>query len=212
MSKFQNKYRIPSARAPWWNYGDNAAYFITICTHNRVHYFGEIVNDVIVDGGRGGDAVDGGGGDAVETQNIASLRPTEIGKFAEICWYEIPNHFPFVQLGAFVVMPNHIHGIIAINKPETDRSFLSGIYSPTQLPANNKFGPQSQNLASIVRGFKIGVTKMAKQIRPDFKWQPRYHDHIIRDDAEYQRISYYIKTNPSNWNKDKFSKKENQNR
>jgi REP element-mobilizing transposase RayT len=197
MSKFQNKYRIPSARAPWWNYGDNAAYFITICTHNRVHYFGEIV---------------GGGGRGVETQNFASLRSTEIGKFAEICWYEIPNHFPFVQLGAFVVMPNHIHGIITINKPETDTSFLSGIYSPTQLPANNKFGPQSQNLASIVRGFKIGVTKMAKQIRPDFKWQPRYHDHIIRDDAEYQRISYYIKTNPSNWNKDKFSKKENQNR
>jgi REP element-mobilizing transposase RayT len=132
MSKFQNKYRIPSARAPWWNYGDNAAYFITICTHNRVHYFGEIV---------------GGGGRGVETQNFASLRPTEIGKFAEICWYEIPNHFPFVQLGAFVVMPNHIHGIIAINKPETDRSFLSGIYSPTQLPANNKFGPHLYNFS-----------------------------------------------------------------
>lgn len=174
MDKFQNKYRIPSTRAQWWDYGNNAAYFVTVCTQNRIHYFGEIV--------------------VVETQNFASLRATEIGKFAETCWYDIPNHFPFVQLGAFVVMPNHIHGIIIIDKPK----------NTTQLSSKNKFGPQSQNLASIVRGYKIGVTKQSKIICPKFQWQPRYHDHIIRNNDEYQRIKDYINRNPEKWEQNKF--------
>jgi REP element-mobilizing transposase RayT len=201
MEKFQNKYRIPSARASWWDYGNNAAYFITICTQNRVHYFGEIENQKMV--------------------------LTELGKSAETCWYEIPNHFPFVQLGAFVVMPNHIHGIIIIDKPyngnayvetqnfaslqseqsEQSEQFEQSEQSQTNQP-KNKFGPQSQNLASIVRGYKIGVTKQSKIICPDFKWQTRFHDHIIRNDAEYQRINDYIETNPVNWENDKFFKSE----
>ncbi len=68
----------------------------------------------------------------------------------------------------------------------------------------NKFGPQSKNLASIIRGFKIGVTKSARLINPDFAWQPRYHDHIIRDEKAYENISNYIRNNPKNWSKDKF--------
>lgn len=72
----------------------------------------------------------------------------------------------------------------------------------------NKFGPQSQNLASIVRGYKIGATKQSKMIYPNFKWQSRYHDHIIRNDIEYQRINDYIETNPLNWENDKFFKQE----
>ena len=93
MEKFQNKYRIPSARASWWDYGSNAAYFVTICTQNRIHFFGEIEKQTMV---------------------LSAL-----GKHAETCWYDIPNHFPFVQLGAFVIMPNHVHGIIIIDKPNT---------------------------------------------------------------------------------------------
>ncbi|MEQ8582643.1 MAG: transposase [Marinoscillum sp.] len=192
METFNNKYRIASARAPWWDYGSNAAYFITICTHGRVHFFGEIASD----------------------QMILS----EMGVHAQSCWYEIPNHFPFVQLGAFVVMPNHIHGIIIIDKPgvlnqesvETQNfaSLPQRTSRQFQTPSLNKFGPQSQNLASIVRGYKIGVTKNSKIINPDFKWQSRYHDHIIRDDAEYQRINDYIENNPANWNDDKFFKQE----
>lgn len=62
----------------------------------------------------------------------------------------------------------------------------------------NKFGPQSKNLASIIRGFKIGVTKSARLINPDFSWQPRYYDRIIRDQAEHERIANYIRDNPMN--------------
>ncbi|KXK39159.1 MAG: hypothetical protein UZ09_BCD002001014 [Bacteroidetes bacterium OLB9] len=70
----------------------------------------------------------------------------------------------------------------------------------------NQFGPQSKNLASIIRGFKIGVTVNARKITPGFAWQPNYHDHVIRDNNEYQRIKIYIINNPANWKEDKFQK------
>jgi len=181
--KFQHKYRIPSARASWWDYSQNGAYFITICTQHRVHYFGEIENGEI------------------------TLSP--IGTFAQSCWYEIPQHFPFVELGTFVVMPNHIHGIVIINKTGTQHVETQNFASLQQQQHHhqqNKFGPQSQNLASIVRGYKIGVTKNAHQIHSDFAWQSRFYDHIVRDNEEYLRINNYIETNPQNWENDKFFK------
>lgn len=192
MDKFQNKYRIPSARLRNWDYGWNAPYFITICTQHRQHYFGHIV----------------------EMQNTVSsykMQLSEIGCIANTCWHEIPQHFPFVQLGPFVVMPNHVHGIIIINKPNDERYVETQNFASLQQqqqqqsPSKNKFGPQSKNLASIIRGFKIGVTKNARNIHAEFAWQPRFHDHIIRDDNSYQRISQYIYTNPDNWTKDKFN-------
>ena len=68
----------------------------------------------------------------------------------------------------------------------------------------NKFGPQSQNLASIIRGYKTGVTKYARNHHIGFAWQSRFHDHIIRNEMEYQRIKNYIINNPINWKGDKF--------
>lgn len=191
--KFQNKYRIPSARMQNWDYGSNARYFITICTAHRDCFFGEIV----------------------ETQNLTSpyqMQLSEIGKIANQCWNEIPIHFPFVELGNFIVMPNHVHGIIIINKPLNDIGDAIGDaivetqnFASLSIPDNhNKFGPQSQNLASIVRGFKIGVTKFARNNNIDFAWQPRYHDHIIRNDSSFRRISDYITNNPLKWANDKF--------
>lgn len=192
MAKFKNKYRIESSRAQWWDYGSNAAYFITICTNDRIHFFGEIVNQ--------------------------EMQLTELGKQAEWCWYQIPEHFPFVKLGAFVVMPDHIHGIVIIDKPvpvpvpvtETQnvasrqtQNLASRQTQDFASAQKNKFGPQSKNLGSILRGFKIGVTNQSKLICPKFKWQPLFHDHIIRDKNEYQRIHNYIIANPKNWGKPK---------
>ena len=171
--KFKNKYRIASARWATWDYGSNAAYFITICTANRAHDFGQIQN--------------------------GEMKLSPLGKSAQDCWHEIPAHFPFVELGQFVVMPNHAHGVVIIAKSAAveTQNFAS-------LPLPNKFGPQSQNLASIVRGYKIGVTKFARQNNIPFAWQARYHDHVIRNAAEHERISAYILPNPQNWNGDEF--------
>ncbi len=195
---YKNKYRISSVRLQNWDYGWNAAYFVTICTQNRMFYFGDIM---------------------IETQNFVSpqsqqnivspqsqqkMQLSKIGIIANDCWQEIPKHFPFVKLGAFVVMPNHVHGIVIIDKPDDgcgDAKFCVSI------PENkNKFGPQSQNLASIIRGFKIGVTKQARQINPDFAWQSRFHEHIIRNDKSFNNISEYIVNNPLNWKEDNFFK------
>ena len=90
MEKFKNKYRIPSARLENWDYGANGAYFITICTHKMQHYFGEVYE--------------------------REMQLNELGKLAHDLWQEISNQFPYVELGNFVIMPNHMHGILIINK------------------------------------------------------------------------------------------------
>ncbi len=195
--KYKNKYRIKSTRLQNWDYGWNGAYFVTICTKNRVHYFGKIIRR-----------------DAIPCVSLS-----DIGKSAQKYWYEIPQHFPFVKLGAFVVMPNHIHGIIIIDKTDNDATVVDDATVETQNFASlrqqrqpkNKFGPQSQNLASIIRGYKIGVTKYARNINPGFAWQPRYYDHIIRNQQAFDRIAQYIINNPLKWNNDKFYKNNNDN-
>ncbi len=80
----------------------------------------------------------------------------------------------------------------------------TAIYTSTA--QKNTFGPQSKNLASIIRGFKIGVTKNARTINPEFTWQPRFHEHIIRNQKSHQHISEYIINNARRWNKDTFNK------
>lgn len=165
--KFQNKYRIESARLPNWDYGWNAAYFVTICTKNRICWFG--------------DAVDG------------EMVLNDLGKIADDCWLEIPEHFPFVKLGEHIVMPNHVHGIVVIDKPvETPESGVSTI----------KWKPGT--LGVIINQYKRAVTIGCRKIHADFAWQSRFHDHIIRNDESFHRISNYIKNNPSNWSDDQF--------
>ena len=89
-SKFQNKYRNKTARAPWWDYGEDAAYFVTINTRDRRRSFGDVMDE--------------------------KMQLAEIGNIANQCWIDIPKHFPFVRLGDYVVMPDHVHGILIIDK------------------------------------------------------------------------------------------------
>lgn len=177
--KFNNKYRIDTTRLQNWDYAWIAAYFVTINTLNRVHYFGEVVD--------------------------GQLELSGIGEIAYKCWNEIPEHFPFVKLGAFIVMPDHVHGIIIIDKPEGRKianNNLQNIGDDSLVKkTKNQFGPQSQNLASIVRGYKVGVTKNARLIDKSFKWQRLYWDHIITEPVEYMRIEKYILNNPRKYNK-----------
>lgn len=168
---FKNRYRIPSARAPWHDY-TLGTYFVTICTKNREHSFGEIINDV--------------SGNHI-------MRMSAIGENVDVCWQEISSHFPHVQTFSRVIMPNHIHGILTINPVVS-----------TVVPTHNQFGPQSKNLASIIRGFKIGVTKFARQNRFPFEWQPRYHEHLIRNIDELYFITDYIENNVAKWEEDGF--------
>ena len=201
MSKYMNKYRSESARAQWWDYGWNGAYFITICTADREHFFGEIKNGKMI------------------------LSPT--GVIADLLWHEIKNHSKSVELGDFVVMPNHIHGILILDKPnETthhcccfcrDRACpvptktttigeaKQTIVETEKTIGQNRFQNIGKNtVSSIVGSYKSAVTKHANRLGLKNGWQTRFHDHIIRNDAEYQRISNYIINNPNKWMEDKF--------
>ena len=154
---FKNKYRILPTRLANWDYGANGLYYITICTANRTNYFGDIVSS--------------------GKEEEAGLEATEMGAIAERNWQNIPEHFDFVELDEYVVMPNHIHGILFFNKPQkTD-------WTP------NRFGVQSGNLASVLRGFKASVKTYATTNSIEFSWQSRYHDHVIRNEKEYFSVA-----------------------
>jgi len=185
--KFKNKFRISSARIQSWDYGNNGLYFITICTKNRIHFFGECIN--------------------------GEMQLNDSGKLAEQFWIEIPNHFPFIELGNFVVMPNHVHGILIIDKtknvtnetpdaPNVETPKLGVSTTRTNDGKNEKWNPGT--IGVIVNQYKRMCTIDIRKINPDFAWQPRFHDHIIRDAESFERIQNYIANNPQNWKDDKF--------
>ena len=110
----------------------------------------------------------------------------------------IPQHFPHVQIPLWGVMPDHIHGIVIIDDFVDAQNFA---HPHDDNP--NKFVPQSKNLASVIRGFKIGVTSFARKNNIQFAWQSRYYDRIIRDSAEMNRIAEYIENNVAEWDENK---------
>lgn len=169
---YQDKYRIAGTRLPGYDYGQSGAYFITICTQGRQPYFGNIA---VPNGDWAG----------------ACLQPTELGEVAAECWTTIPELADFVRLDTFVLMPDHLHGVLLFDKQEADKL--------VPLSYENRFGPQSRNLASVLRGFKSAVTTHARKHWLDFQWQTRFHDRIVRSDQELEKIRTYILTNPSRW-------------
>jgi len=202
VSKFKGKYRIGSTRAQWWDYSNPGAYFITICTQNRNHYFGAIEN--------------------------AKMNLSRIGIIADLCWQEINNRRKNLELGEYVIMPNHIHGILKLNDINSNNDdngetgenvaytrhalYLSEsesetktVTEPTKSPGQKRFrNPGKNTISSIIGSYKSAVTKHAHRFGFDFAWQSRFHDHIIRNQGEYQRIEKYITENPSKWLDDRF--------
>jgi putative transposase len=172
--KFQNKYRIATTRLQNWNYAACAAYFVTICTKNRIDFFGSIEK--------------------------GEMYLTKIGEIAYDEWLKTPDirEDMNLELGAFVIMPNHFHAVIMIGDNEYNREINS---------VGNEFGMQSKNLASIIRGFKSAVTTQAKKMGYlDFGWQGLYHEHIIRNEKSFENIQNYIINNPKKWESDRYAK------
>ncbi len=151
------------------------------------------------------------------------MQLSNVGNLAQKYWYEIPSHFPFVILDAFVVMPNHVHGIIVINKNDNHprRDAINRVPTPMVTPMPPPITPSPtttipggvtgdknpmlyENLSRIIRWYKGRVSFESHKIDSSFVWQPRFHDHIIRNGKSYNTISDYIVNNPLKWNEDKF--------
>ncbi len=201
MDKFRNKYRIPSSRWQKWDYGSNAAYYVTICTQHRLYYFGDVI---------------------LNEENRKIMQFTEMGAIARQYWLDIPNHFPFVELDEFVIMPNHVHGIIIINKSGNKQSEKTRLTVETRLIASPlQSTPQTiskssttggvtgiknpmiyENLSRVIRWYKGRCSFEIRKIAADFTWQSRFHDRVIRNYQEYVAMRDYILHNIEKWNKD----------
>jgi putative transposase len=228
IDKYKGKYRIPSARLKNWDYGSNAPYFVTICTENKICYFGNI--------------------------NDGEMHLSDLGQLANKYWLEIENKFPFAILEDFVVMPNHIHGIINIDKKLISDDRRDAIYrvsfdrvsfdrvsnsvSNSSIADENAnitgsinknpdaINPDAinrvstvkriggitgnnnpmlhENLSRFIHWYKGRCTFEMRKIYPKFSWQPRFHEHIIRDEESYLKIVEYIQNNPLKWQEDKY--------
>ena len=196
----QYKYNRRSLRLKHYDYSREGFYFITIFTQNRLHLFGEIVDDVMV-------------------LNVA-------GEMVNKLWYEIIDDFPNIALHEFVIMPNHIHGIIEIvdkKKQPVGADSISAqiciqenINNTIELRADMESAPTGFDIPKIIQSFKRHTTlKYIKMVKnntcPPFDkriWQRNYYEHIIRDDVDYERISEYIINNPMTWDDDVLSKNQ----
>lgn len=163
-----------SIRLSGYDYAQAGAYFVTVCAHQRQCLFGDVVNKKMV--------------------------LNEAGKIVRACWDEIPAHFPHAELDAFVVMPNHIHGIIVI----VDHGSRD---TACRVPTMESFGkPVPGSLPTIVRSFKSAVTRHINQSRDtpgQPVWQRNYYEHIVRNEHALNRIRNYIETNPARWAHDR---------
>ena len=181
MTLYRGRYRIESARLKGRDYGAEGMYYITICTRDRLPYLGTIKNGI--------------------------FQPTSIGEIARIYWEEIPSHFSMVELDAYVVMPNHVHGIVIIRQTlsnlirndHKDIAMSSGSENPAAIMS--AISPASGSLSAAIRSYKSAVTRWCGVNGLPFAWQERFHDNIIRKDA-LENIRVYIRENPTRWHED----------
>ena len=200
----RDRHHRRSIRLKGYDYTSPGAYFITICTYQRQCLFGEIIN--------------------------GEMQLNKCGQIAAECWNEIPNHFRQTKLDNYVIMPNHIHGILVIT--DTPRRGMAmpcpydrprphgrgmalpcpyGRQQDTQPLIKRQFGkPIAQSIPTIIGSFKSAVTKrinIVRHAKGTPVWQRNYYDHIIRDDASMQHIRHYIQNNPRSWQSDQLHPK-----
>ncbi len=166
-----NRHHRHSMRLQGFDYTQEGAYFVTACLQDRACLFGDISDGKMI--------------------------LNDAGLMAEKCWNEIPAHFPHIELDEFVVMPNHIHGIIVLH---------DGRGTACRAPTAERFGkPVAGSLSTVIRSFKSAVTKCfneSRNVSGHRIWQRNYYEHIIRDDASLNLIRQYIIENPSRWAED----------
>lgn len=166
------RHRRRSIRLRGYDYREAGAYFVTICTANRECFFGEIVDE--------------------------AMQLNRLGEIVQDEWHRTAIVRPQVSLDAFVVMPNHIHGIISFDAQEEGKARLA--------PTTARFGyPIAGSLPSILGAFKSACTNrinLARQTPGLPLWQRNYYEHVVRSESELARVREYIAMNPARWEED----------
>jgi REP element-mobilizing transposase RayT len=159
------KHHRRSVRLKRYDYTQAGAYFITMVTYQRELLFGEIMD--------------------------GEMRLSPMGQIAEEHWCAIPEHFPQVVLGTYVIMPNHVHGIIII-QPVGATQWVA--------PTTTANGPKRGSIGAIIGAYKMSVTRrIQKELNETAIWQRNYYEHVIRNDEDHNRIHLYIEANIDNW-------------
>ena len=164
-----------SIRLKGYDYSQAGAYFVTICTHDRLCLFGEIVD--------------------------GEMRLNDFGRIVAAEWIRSGELRSEIETGEYVVMPNHFHGIVMITDIVGNGVGCRG----DRLVAPKMPGPQPKSIGAMMAGFKSDVTKRINETRDTSGapvWQRNYHEHIIRNDADYNRIAEYVAYNPQRWAED----------
>ncbi|WP_267965293.1 transposase [Testudinibacter sp. TR-2022] len=153
-------------RLPHYNYASEGCYFVTLCCADRMSLFGHIENDTMV--------------------------LNEYGNIAYNEWLNNANKRKNIELDEFIIMPNHLHGIITITENLNPNDSQTPFYI------------SSNTIGAIIRGYKSAVTRKLAPFLGDKIWQRNYYEHIIRDEKSYEQIAEYIQHNPFTWEKDRF--------
>jgi len=176
-----------SVRLKGFDYSSPGYYFITICTYERQHLFGDIVDK--------------------------TMHQNDYGKIAETELLRTKEKRNYIDIEKYVIMPNHIHLLVVIK----DGADITNTDTARRVPTTERFGqPTIKSIPTIIRAYKsatcneirkyVGTRRAVSDELPqtDTIWQDRYHEHIIRDQDEYRRIWQYIDENPAKWTEDKY--------
>ncbi|MCK4420151.1 transposase [candidate division WOR-3 bacterium] len=177
MSFYKKKYRVESSRLKSWDYASTGYYFVTVCTKDKKCYFGNVTEK--------------------------EIRLSEIGEVVQGFWLKIPEHFGNVELDEYVMMPNHLHGILIIEKGKNCRDeALPRLYTG-KYPNMSRISPKAVSLSVIIGSYKSICTKKIRNSGvTSYSWQSGFYDHIIRNRKSLLKIREYIINNPLRWQYD----------
>ena len=158
-------------RLKHYDYSKRGYYFVTICIKKRAPIFGDVME------GR--------------------VKLSEAGKVARRCWEEIPDHFGDMEIDEFIVMPDHVHGLLQIESGDENKK------------GEDNGARNTQTIPVVIGNYKASVTREINEIKPDsnFEWQRSYYEHVIRDEEELREAREYIKQNPFSWQLDRKNSK-----
>lgn len=168
-------------RLPEYDYSQSGYYYVTLCTKGKISYFGRVVNE--------------------------NMSLSKIGDIAKSRWQEIPSHYENVRIDQFIVMPNHIHGIIIIDSGDIVGTEQCSVPTDNAAKTDSEYKRTYGLLSQVIKSFKEAVTKQVRLTEDyrDFAWQRSFYDHVIRNEVALSKIREYVLLNPAKWEIDEYN-------